>query len=37
MVTTGVEHSVLDQSFMILENEHAQIEDKVAACTELEG
>jgi hypothetical protein len=37
MVTTGVDHSVLDRNFMILENEHARTEDKVAACTELEG
>jgi hypothetical protein len=37
MVTTGEDHSVLDRSLMILENEHAQTEDKVAACTELEG
>lgn len=37
MVTTGVDHSMLDRSLMILDNEHAQTEDKVAACTELEG
>jgi hypothetical protein len=37
MVTTGVDHSVLDRSLMVLENEHAQTEDKVAACSELYG
>jgi hypothetical protein len=37
MVTTGVDHSVLDRSLMVLENKHAQTEDKVAACSELSG
>jgi hypothetical protein len=37
MVTTGVDHSVLDRSLMVLENEHSHTEDKAAACSELHG